>query len=251
MLIRDDVLIRHFQWSDLPAITDLYNLCQEFDHLEGRATLEEMENEWRSPVFDPEHEYMVIYTPEGQLIAYAWTEKFVPSNRAFGGAYVHPDYRNQGLGTHLLRTTDAEYLARIGDQIDQETPIYVQRWTPESKQDAIDILKREGYQQVRTFYTMRIELDQPRQPVTLPEGFTLKPFNPETDAYAVYQAQQEAFRDHWGHPVDIPFEEWNIRLTEPNFDASLWFIAYEGNDIAGVSFCQMWGEDIPDLAWVG
>lgn len=251
MQVATDLLIRNFEWADLPAITDLYNFCQEYDHLDGRVTLEEMENEWRSPVYDPEHEYLVVYNPDNQLIAYGWTEKSELASRGWGGTYVHPDYRGQGLGTYLLRTTDNDYLNRVADQVDSETPIYVQRWSPESKQDTIDLLEREGYFRARTFYTMRIDLDHPLEPVTMPEGFYLKPFDPATDAQAVYQAHQESFRDHWGHEVDTPFEEWNTRLTDPLFDPALWFIAYEGNNVAGVSLCSVWGSDIPELAWVG
>jgi mycothiol synthase len=252
MVAKAELLIRGFQWDDLPAMTDLYNTCQEYDNVDGRTTLAEMENEFRSPNYAPEQEYVVVYNPEGTLVAYGFTEKATIPNRAWAGTIVHPDYRRQGLGTRLLRMTDTNFFNRVADQVDRETPIYIQRWTPEIKKDAIAVLEKEGYQMVRTFYAMRIELDTPLQPVRMPDGFEIRPFNPETDAYRVYQAQQEAFRDHWGYVQDVPYEEeWRFRLTDPLFDASMWYIAYAGDEIAGVSLCSVWGEDIPDLAWVG
>lgn len=250
MVAKAETLTRSFQWDDLPAMTDLYNLSQETDSLEGRTTLAEMENEFRTPTYSPEQEYQMVFNPEGTLIAYGFTEKSNVTNRGWGGGLVHPQYRNQGIGTRLLRTADTNYLNRVADLVDSETPIYVQRWTPEIKTDTIMLLENEGYTQVRSFFTMRIELDQPLSPVAMPEGFEIRPFNPETDAYKVYQAQQEAFRDHWGYVEDAPYEEWKFRLTDPYFDADLWFIAYEGGEIAGVSLCAAWGDDISDLAWV-
>lgn len=251
MLVKSDVAIRNFQWEDLAAITDLYNYCQEYDQLEGRMTLAELQNEWRSPLYTPEQECTVVYSPEGKLIAYGYVERGVNLNKGWGGAVVHPDYRSQGIGTHLLRYCDESYVERVAGQIEAETPLYIQRWTPESKTDAIELLQREGYKQVRTFYTMRINFDAPLESVVMPDGFIVKPFNPETDAFKVYEAQQEAFRDHWGHDADYPYEDWRTRITDPVFDASLWFIAYAGDEVAGVSLCNVWGEDIPDLGWVG
>ncbi|MBC8099678.1 MAG: GNAT family N-acetyltransferase [Armatimonadetes bacterium] len=250
MLTKTDLIVRNFQWSDLPAIVELSNFCQAADHLEGRSTLAEVENDWRSPLFTPELECLVVYTPAGQLIAYGTVEKTTINNRAWGEAVVHPDYRGQGIGTHLLRTGDQNYLDRFADEIDAETPIYVNRWSPEVLTEAITLLGNEGYFQTRIFFTMRIQFEGTLAPVAMPEGFRLKPFDPATDAYKVYQAQQEAFRDHWGWVADLPWEDWQRRLTDPHFDASLWFIAYEGDEIAGVSLCSDWGEDIPDLAWV-
>lgn len=251
MVTQAELLIRHFQWEDIPAMVELSNFSQEADGLDGRVSVAEMENEFRSPIYTPEEDYLVIYNPEGNLIAYGCAEKSDIPYRAWGQAVVHPDYRGQGIGTQLLRTTDANFLKRVEDIIDPETPIFVQRWTVEAKKDAIAVIEKEGYKEVRTFFRMLIDLNTPLAPVTMPEGFEIRPFNPETDTYQVYQAQQEAFRDHWGHIEDQPFEDWKLRLTEPEFDASMWYIAYEGDEIAGVSLCGVWGEDIPDLAWVG
>jgi mycothiol synthase len=250
MVARAELLIRHFRWEDIPAMVELSNLSQEADGLEGRTSIAEMENEFRSPIYSPEEDYLVIYNPEGKLIAYGCAEKSDIPYRAWGHAVVHPDYRGQGLGTQLLRTTDTKFLNRVATIVDEEQPIFVQRWTAEAKKDAIAVIEKEGYQQVRTFFTMRIEFDTLLSPVEMPAGFEIRPFNPETDAYQVYQAQQESFRDHWGHIEDQPFEDWKLRLTEPEFNASMWYIAYEGDEIAGVSLCGVWGEDIPDLAWV-
>ena len=53
---------------------------------------------------------------------------------------------------------------------------------------------------------MLIEMDGPVPEAEFPEGITLRTYNPETDAEAVYRAQTDSFRDHFGF-VEEPFEE--------------------------------------------
>ena len=68
------------------------------------------------------------------------------------------------------------------------------------------------------------------------------------DDHAAVAAIRDAFKDHWGH-VDTPFEEdleeWKQWIHEDDdFDTDLWFLAMDGDEIAG--FCQCYpivGED--------
>jgi ribosomal protein S18 acetylase RimI-like enzyme len=82
---------------------------------------------------------------------------------------------------------------------------------------------------------MEIKLDgQPPAPVW-PEGVELRPFDREQHAKAVWQANNEAFRDHWGSR-DSSFEEFvHGRFDDPEYDPSLWMIAWDGEEVAGFS----------------
>jgi len=87
-----------------------------------------------------------------------------------------------------------------------------------------------------------------------PAGITLRAFDPDRDLEAVAWADREAFRDHWGF-TERPFEQdvqmFRHWLGEPRFDASLWFMAMHGNEVAGVSLCDLRTEDDPGMGWVG
>jgi mycothiol synthase len=73
----------------------------------------------------------------------------------------------------------------------------------------------------------------------------LRPYAPD-QLRAIFDADDEAFQDHWGH-VSGNFEAWRDWLVSaPNFDPRLWFIACEGEEIAGVALCLKLGEE----AWV-
>jgi ribosomal protein S18 acetylase RimI-like enzyme len=102
---------------------------------------------------------------------------------------------------------------------------------------------------------MLINMDAPVPDAELPEGITLQTFNSETDAEAVYHAENDSFRDHFGY-VEQPFEEGFKRfrhfvLDAQDFDPTLLFLAMDGNEVAGINICQAHYFDDPDSGWVG
>ena len=71
--------------------------------------------------------------------------------------------------------------------------------------------------------------------IAFPDGIELRPFIKDEHTAAVWQANNEAFRDHWGSH-DSSFEEWSHRqFGKSDFDPTLWVIAWDGNEIAGFS----------------
>jgi hypothetical protein len=99
-----------------------------------------------------------------------------------------------------------------------------------------------GYHHLRSSYHMLINMDAPVPDAELPEGITLRTFNSETDAEAVYHAENDSFRDHFGY-VEQPFEEGFKRfrhfvLDAQDFDPTLLFLAMDGNEVAGINICQ-------------
>ena len=90
-----------------------------------------------------------------------------------------------------------------------------------------------------------------------PQGITLRTFNPETDAEAVYRADVDSFRDHFGF-IEEPFEEGFERfkyfhIDHDDFDPTLWFLAMDGDEIAGINLCRPHSDAYADpaLGWVG
>jgi len=98
-------------------------------------------------------------------------------------------------------------------------------------------LRRRGYEFVRHFFEMEIELsDEPGAPVW-PEGLTVRTFSHE-DARAIFEADMEAFEDHWDS-FHVSFDEWSAYfLGSSEFDPELWFLAEDGDQLAGYALCS-------------
>jgi mycothiol synthase len=152
---------------------------------------------------------------------------------------VHPDVAGRGLSSWLLARSEERALAASSPSL--------RVGTLAENAAARQLFAARGYHEVRHYFTMRIELDdEPEQPVW-PDGIGVATFRPE-DARAVHAALNEAFADEWGWHA-LPFEEWREhRLEAPHTDVSLWFIAWEGDDVAGVARCE---DDRDGGGWVG
>ena len=94
---------------------------------------------------------------------------------------------------------------------------------------------------------MEIDLGtEPAEPVW-PVGITARTFRAGEER-AVYDVDMEAFQDHWDF-FSVPFEDWrDYHLGRSDFDPELWFLAMDGEEIAGTALCS--GEVRPDTGRV-
>jgi mycothiol synthase len=111
-----------------------------------------------------------------------------------------------------------------------------------------------GYRFLRSSYRMMIDLEEPPPAPVWPEGLQVRTYNPETDLEAVYRTDVDAFRDHFGF-VEEPYEEGLERFKHfmtgyEGFDPSLWFLAMEGDEVAGICLCRPHSYEDPDLGYI-
>lgn len=238
------MLPSHFQtraatYNDAQAVTDLINACDIALTGEAETDADEILAEWQDPTTDLEHGTWVVLTPTGQLVGYETCEAPPESGRIILDGYVHPDYTGQGIGTYLLR--QAEDCARqLITRYASDTQIVVHAGAYGHEEAAHRLFEAEGYQRIRRFWRMQIDMAAPPSEPLWPDGISIRPYVQEQDDRAIYEAVDEAFRDHWGH-YTRPFEDWMRRMRSvPDFDPSLWYLAIDdaSGEIAGVSLCN-------------
>jgi mycothiol synthase len=143
--------------------------------------------------------------------------------------YVHPEAAGRGIGT-LIATGLEEDAARRGAH-------RVQNGVLEADTAACRLLETLGYDAVRTFREMRIELAAPPPAPAWPDGLRVVAFDPERDAAAFHAAHEEAFADHWGHKAR-EFAAWSkAHLGSDRFDPTLWCMVRAGDEIAAGTIC--------------
>jgi ribosomal protein S18 acetylase RimI-like enzyme len=85
---------------------------------------------------------------------------------------------------------------------------------------------------VRRFELRRIDFaGEPPSPRDV-EGIAIRGFRPE-EARRLYEAHIEAFGDHWGAGKETYEDFRHHQLDAPDFDAGLWFVAWDGDEVAG------------------
>jgi mycothiol synthase len=208
---------------DLTAAVDL----ADFGTAEGYS-VEELRDEWAG--LDMDRDTWLVEAPGGAIVGYAYIRDRRHVRLDVEG-YVHPDHAAKGIGTSLIRASEAR--AREHLPLAPETARVVLHNSINGKNaNACALLEREGYDPVRYFLRMETDLGEVVPPAW-PNGIAVRPFEVGTDERRFFEASEEAMADHWGH-VPIDFDDWKQRRMGETFDPALWFVAEENDEPAGL-----------------
>lgn len=227
--------LRPAQWADLNAVAQLiYDVCEADGDISVAVTPEELKHEWQNDGFNLETDAFLVETKDGRVVGYEEFGNEKDHYQLHADGYVHPDFKGLGIGTSLLRAVEV----RAREDLNLAEPdlrVFIHSTIDSKDEQGHTLHKTEGYSSIRYHWRMEIKLDEAPSAVTWPDGIELRPFVKDEHAVVVWQAQNEAFRDHWGSH-DTPFEAWlHSRIDDPEYNPDLWVIAWDGNEVAGIS----------------
>jgi mycothiol synthase len=218
--------------DDAEAISRLINAVTTAEIGVPYSTVEQERDHLTSPT-RPDVSETIVVDADGAVIGYNQF-RAASEDEVLLLDFAHPSLWGQGLSTWLIR--DAE--VRAGERW-PGTRLQVSCFGGNER--AIELFERLGYERVRTFWVMQIELDDaPASPV-VDDAITIRTFEREGDERAVYAALAEAFEDHWGSEFSS-FERWvhdEIEGEGSRFDPSLWFVALDGDELVGAATCTV------------
>ncbi|HET8743271.1 MAG TPA: GNAT family N-acetyltransferase [Gaiella sp.] len=168
--------------------------------------------------------------------------------RFIGDAYVHPELTGRGVGSLLLRLLEQRAYERR-DECPEGEPVVLQAAHLVGDDHAPGLFGGCGFERVRSFFRMVVEVDREHPAPAWPENVEVRPFDVEEHGRAIHAAQEEAFAAEWGH-VERPYEEWRERAFDlPNLDPSLVVAAWAGDEI--VAFSLNYPKRNGDWGWIG
>lgn len=219
--------------DDVALVAELMDACVRVDGGAQGASVEHVLDDWRE--VDLAEEAVLVLSPDGTAAGYADVV-----NRAFVSlsvyGYVHPEHRGRGIGAWLVGWGE-EWIRNRIHLAPEGDAVVVRHYVISTSEDTRRLLGNRGYEAVRGTYVMEVELEVPPPPPNWPEGLRLRAFVPERDSRAVFEAVEDAFRDVWGRPRGT-FERFAGRMEGEGFDPSLWFVAVDGDEIAGAVLCR-------------
>ena len=201
------------------------------------TTAPELANGWKTEGFTLETDAWVVETARGEIVGY---EEFYNRHAHAvlqGDGYVDPDHMGRGIGTTLLRALDARARQEM-EMAEPDVRVFIRNGMSIGDTVAREMHEAEGYRPIR--FSWRMEIKLPEQPPApqWPDGIVLRPFDLEQHNRQVFEADDEAFRDHWGH-TPWTYSLWKQRMNDSEgFDPALWFIAWDGDQVAGFSLCR-------------
>lgn len=232
-LLDPSLQLRPARWSDAESVAQLiYDACAADGDAILAVSAEELRHGWQDPQFHLEQDAFVVVTPEDRILGYDEISN-VYGHAIFNmDGNVHPGYRGRGIGTTLLRAVEKRARELM---VLAEPDVRVMIKTTINRNDPVGnaLHLHEGYRPIRYHWRMEINLNEAPQQPRLPEGIEFRPFIPGQHDVAVWQAQNEAGRDEPGSH-EWTLEDWRReRLDDPEFDPSLWAIAWDDDEVVG------------------
>lgn len=221
---------------DYPAMVAVAEGSKQVDGLESTATVEDVARFYQSLVNCDPFEDMLFAEVDGDAIGYSAVMWAVgPDGQRYYRhfTYLLPGWRGHGIRRAMLRHSERRLLDIAAGH--QETgPFWFESHATGTERHWENLLIAEGYQAAQYRFRMVRPHLTGVPDLPLPEGLEVRPVEPG-DTYAVWLAAKEAFRQAWWYTE----EGWSDRrytgwTQDPTFDPSLWQVAWDRDQIAGM-----------------
>ncbi|GAC1343428.1 MAG: hypothetical protein NVSMB27_03380 [Ktedonobacteraceae bacterium] len=228
--------VRHPTVDDIDAIIAV---MRDFDIAESDEVdvyhTEDILADWED--LDISKDAWVIHAPGGMLCGYA-TLTDQEDGYIVSDGYTHSFHYGCGIGTTLVELMEARAAELVAVMPEGTRQVLVNNIVSSSAASR-SLLETRGYVLARVYFRMHITLDAPPPLPAWPEGIIVRACDgsPE-DIYRAYETIEDGFKDHWAH-TRRDFEDWRSKMLRGNFDPALWFLAQDGEQIAGAILCRI------------
>jgi mycothiol synthase len=226
--------------SDYANILACIHASKDEDGNERSDTLEDVTHYYTHLHNCDPYQDMIFAEVDGKVVGYTRVEWNISGEGLWLGfhiGFLMPDWRGRGIGRAML-SFDEQRLGEIAanmiemGEIDSTMPCFIETFINDGEIEREALLVEQGYEAVRHAYTMVRPLSEPIFPYLLPVGLEVRPSLPE-NYRQIWDASQEAFRDHWGF-IPAPEEEYQKWLKDSTFNPELWQVAWDGDQVAGM-----------------
>ncbi|MEU7579895.1 GNAT family N-acetyltransferase [Streptomyces sp. NPDC041068] len=236
--------------ADIDLILDLKRTAGKVDHPRWLVTRDELEEEFKSPVFVPEDDAVIAVDATGRAVAYG--SAVAPTSHetivwvGLDGTVV-PDRRGEGIGRALLAWQEARGLQHLAAS-DATLPGWLASSAHDHATSVLRLLEAHGYERVRWWLELECDLEEPITEPSPASGVRFVPYGEEWQERA-RAALNDAFRDHWGSQP-ITAEGWasGDRLESFRPDLSLLAVTPDGHGderVVGFVFVDVAREEWP------
>ena len=225
-------LFRRPTTEDGPNVVALMVAVDMAETGEADSSLEDLTADWALPHFDLSRDAWLVVGPDHRVVAYAWCWDKKPHVEIQGDYYVHPEFREAGIDEPILDRLDIRTLEHRA-AAPRDATVLLRLFNHTKNKPRAARLRARGFERVRTFFRMSIELGGRSPEARWPSGIVPRRYRPGVDDRAIEEALQESFADHFGFALQ-PHDDWVERnLKHPEFTPEVCVIAWEGDEVAG------------------
>ncbi len=242
--------IRAATLGDVDRLATFMGRCTLAHQGVRRASVDEMRQRLTQPGTDPALDTWLVERGDSQVAAFAqvWSEH--PHTEVICYVRVDPECTGRGLATALLER-GAERAGELAERAESGRRVVLHATSWPNDEAAAPLLERAGFAPVRYFLLMTVELDEEPEPPEWPSDVRVRALTADSDLQPVYAARTAIFHDHWGESTP-EFDEWLHEYTgSRSFDPTLWYLAEDGEGIAGFALCTPELDEDPEAGYVG
>ena len=225
--------------ADFDAVLALLRAADEAVLPESDWTAQTLREYWDE--FDLNEDAWIVEL-DGRLAGYVDFEAR-EGGRMMGDGYVHPELRNRGVGSELLRLSEGRAAAEMATT---KGPVFMHNATLLGDGCVPNLYERHGYRPARTFWRMVVDLEE-TSAAAAPAGIQIRTIRPG-EGRDVHRVIEAAFADHWQH-TERSFEEFSKRTFDrQGHDPSLYWLALDGDERVAANLADWKREG--DWGWV-
>ena len=206
---------------------------------------------WQLPTLDLQRDSWLVFDASGRAVGFA---VFLDNEAAHVSPRVlfrvDPDLAGGPVIDAILAWASARARENLPLAV-RDARVALTTGVASVNESVIAALERGGWTRDRVNWTMEIDLAAAAVPAPhWPDGITLRTADLEVDAPAIHAAEADAFSDHYGF-LPQPYDRWlhfRTRLMRPEPD--LWFLAMDGDEIAGMALCASERPGESEVGWV-
>lgn len=239
MVTRTDLTTRTATEADVETIAEICNAAGRALYGSDDLTAAEVRTWFALPGLE-----LALTERDGRAVGYLDVRR-TENGRIPLDVRVHPEAWGSGVAEALVAAGEA-WAAEHGQPGD-----LIRGDAADRAEDLRGAYERAGFRVVRHSFDMAIDLGVEPPAPGWPAGIGLRPYREGTDDELVYETDLEAFAESWDfHPTR--YEEWRRwHLESPTFDPSLFFLAYNGDTLAGMCLGYRHRSGDPNWGWVG
>jgi mycothiol synthase len=228
---------RHFRGAqDYSKMVEVIAASAEADKIERVDTVEDITNAYSHLVNCDPYQDMIFAEVNHEVIGYSrgfWRQEENGPRIYTSVGFLAPAWRRKGIGASMFRWMENRMRIIAASQPATE-PSLLEGFVTNGNMSLAALLEKNNYQPLRYFVEMvRPDLESiPEFP--MPKGLEVRAVLPEHHR-AIWDADEEAFRDHWGYSPssEEDYQAWlgNKHVFQPEH----WQIAWDvnTNEIAG------------------
>jgi mycothiol synthase len=235
-----DLVLRKPDDADAARVADLCNAVSEALHGARDADAEEVLSWFAMPELET-----LVAERDGGLVGYADVRRDDDGARFSIDIRVGPEARGTGVADRLLGAAEEWAAAHA-------KPGAVARGYPAERDAELRrALERAGYRLIRHSFHMQIDLPETVDEPEWPDGIRVRTYEPVGDERRVYECTEEAFADHWDFRP-TPYDRWRaLMFRRRDFDPTLWWLAEDAGELAGVCLNAWHYSGDRTFGWVG